>query len=107
MSNFIEETLEAIGEKEVKEFDLEFYSLDFSDADDDNDRRTTADAKGVGKEALMGFFAQLPERAVDYDSGYGSQEWSGWISFQDGSWIERSEYDGSEWWSLKACPKLS
>ena len=55
----------------------------------------------------MGFFAQLPERAVDYDSGYGSQEWSGWISFQDGSWIERSEYDGSEWWSLKACPKLS
>lgn len=105
MSNFIEETLEAIGTKEVKEFKLEFYSLDFGNGDDDI--RTRADAQGTGKEALMSFFAQLPERAIEYDSGYGSQEWEGWISFQDGSWIERSEYDGSEWWSLKACPKLS
>ena len=107
MSNFIEETLEVIDGREVKEFNLEFYSLDFSDADDDNDRRTTASAKGVGKEALMSFFAQLPERAIDYDSGYGSQEWEGWVSFTDGTWIERSEYDGSEWWSYRSCPKLS
>lgn len=106
MSNFIEETLEAINGREVKEFKLEFYSLDFSDADDDNDIRTESSAQGAGKEALMSFFAQLPERAIDYDSGYGSQEWEGWVSFTDNTWIERSEYDGSEWWSHKSCPKL-
>jgi prophage pi3 protein 38-like sequence len=107
MSNFIEETIEAIGERKVKEFKLEFYSLDWGDDGDDNDVRTRADAQGTGKEALMSFFSTLPERAIDYDSGYGTQEWSGWISFQDGTWLERAEYDGSEWWSYKSCPKLS
>lgn len=107
MQNFIEETLEAINGREVKEFKLEFYSLDFVGVEDsDDDVRTTASAQGVGKEALMSFFAQLPERAIEYDSGYGSQEWEGWVSFTDGTWIERSEYDGSEWWSHKSCPKL-
>lgn len=104
--NFIQETLEAIKEKEVKEFKLNFYSLDF-DGNDDNDVRTEASAKGAGKEALMSFFATLPERAKEYCNGYGVQEWEGWISFQDGTWIERSEYDGSEWWSYRSCPALS
>ena len=82
------------------------FNLDF-DGNDDNDVRTEASAQGVNKEALMSFFNTLPERAVNYFDGYGSQEWDGWISFTDGSWIERSEYDGSEWWAYKSCPKLS
>ena len=37
----------------------------------------------------------------DYDSGFGGQELFGYIWFEDGSWMERSEYDGSEWWDYK------
>lgn len=37
---------------------------------------------------------------VNYDSGYGGQEVVAdlEIHFKDGSWWERAEYDGSEWW---------
>ena len=39
-----------------------------------------------------------------YDSGYGSQEIFGWITFKDNTWLERSEYDGSEWWNFMKKP---
>ena len=42
----------------------------------------------------------------EYDSGYGSQELHGFVWFSDGSWMERSEYDGSEWWVHKSRPEL-
>lgn len=37
----------------------------------------------------------------DYDDGYGGQELYGYVWFEDGSWLERGEYDGSEWWDYK------
>jgi hypothetical protein len=40
----------------------------------------------------------------DYDDGYGQQEVYGVIKLTDGSWLERYEYDGSEWWELKRVP---
>lgn len=41
---------------------------------------------------------------VAYDNGYGSQCLFGYIWFTDGTWAERGEYDGSEWWSVKERP---
>ena len=41
-----------------------------------------------------------------YDNGYGSQELYGTCWFTDGTWMEREEYDGSEWWSVKQCPPI-
>ena len=40
-----------------------------------------------------------------YDSGYGMQEVDGrvWL-MEEGTWLERGEYDGSEWWIYKVCP---
>lgn len=35
----------------------------------------------------------------DYDNGYGSQEIDGQVMLCDGTWLERREYDGSEWWA--------
>lgn len=35
---------------------------------------------------------------VDYDRGYGTQFQFGHVWMSDGSWLERQEYDGSEWW---------
>jgi len=42
----------------------------------------------------------------DYDSGFGGQELYGIIWYKDGTWSERGEYDGSEWWEYKSCPEI-
>lgn len=36
--------------------------------------------------------------SINYDNGYGCQELFGTIAFKDNTWLERAEYDGSEWW---------
>ena len=43
-------------------------------------------------------------RNINYDNGYGSQYIFGFVVFTDGTWIERKEHDGSEWWYSKRCP---
>jgi len=35
---------------------------------------------------------------ISYDDGFGIQYIHGIILFKDGTWIERVEYDGAEWW---------
>lgn len=40
----------------------------------------------------------------EYDSGYGGQNLFGYIWYDDGTWSEREEYDGSEWWAYKKAP---
>ena len=40
----------------------------------------------------------LDKLDLSYDEGYGSQELFGYIWYKDGTWSERCEYDGSEWW---------
>ena len=42
----------------------------------------------------------------DYDAGYGGQEVFGTIWYKDGTWSERGEYDGSEWWEHKSVPSI-
>lgn len=42
----------------------------------------------------------------EYDSGYGCSEIeSSLIIVGDTWWLEREEYDGSEWWEFKEHPK--
>ena len=41
----------------------------------------------------------------EYDNDYGAQHLFGIIVFKDNSWVERHEYDGSEWWETKVVPK--
>jgi len=42
----------------------------------------------------------------EYYDGYGGQELFGTIWFDDGTWADRGEYDGSEWWDYHTCPKI-
>lgn len=43
---------------------------------------------------------------VEYDNGYGSPEVAiDLMVVGDGWWLEREEYDGSEWWSYKKLPQ--
>jgi hypothetical protein len=48
----------------------------------------------------------LSDLDFEYDDGYGGQNLFGTIWYQDGTWSERSEYDGSEWWGYNKCPKI-
>lgn len=51
-------------------------------------------------------FEQLAD--VEYDAGYGGAEVAEdlMVIFSDGSWLERGEYDGSEWWEFKRSPRI-
>ena len=40
----------------------------------------------------------------EYDAGYGGQELFGTVWFKNGTWADRGEYDGSEWWEHHVCP---
>jgi hypothetical protein len=42
----------------------------------------------------------------EYNAGYGQQELFGNVWFYGPSWLERSEYDGSEWWVLRELPTI-
>lgn len=44
---------------------------------------------------------------IDYSNGYGCQNLFGLILMKDGSWYERGEYDGSEWWNYKHTPAVN
>lgn len=46
----------------------------------------------------------LPRLDFEYDDGYGMQELEGTVWYSDGTWSEREEYDGSEWWAYRKCP---
>jgi len=49
---------------------------------------------------------KIKELDFDYCEGYGSQELYGLVLFDDNSWLERGEYDGSEWWEYKKPPTI-
>ena len=41
-----------------------------------------------------------------YDDGFGGQEITGYIWYEDGTWSDRGEYDGSEWWQHQVRPEI-
>lgn len=44
---------------------------------------------------------------LTYNSGFGGQEVAkDLVIVGDGWWLERDEYDGSEWWSFKTTPDV-
>lgn len=73
---------------------------------------------GKSKEDVLFVVVSLNERTsienfldkakkIDYDNGYGLQEINQNLKLVGIDWIlERNEYDGSEWWEIKAMPKI-
>lgn len=53
-------------------------------------------------------WSEFCEKFADlgYDSGYGGQEIADdlVVMLEDGSWLSRGEYDGSEWWRHNQAP---
>jgi hypothetical protein len=59
--------------------------------------------EGYTEEEYNDFLSKLD---FEYDSGYGIQVLDGTIWMQDGTWFDRGEYDGSEWWAKRECPPI-
>ena len=85
MSNLWEETIELLKEKD-KTFDDVLY------IQGDDFKVTKENFESVAKK-------------TDYDSGFGAQHVAtDLVLVGDDWWIERAEYDGSEWWEFKSIP---
>ena len=48
----------------------------------------------------------LSDLDFEYDAGYGGQNLFGTIWYADGTWSDRGEYDGSEWYEYHVCPPI-
>lgn len=83
--NALEEIIKHIGEKEVENIHIFYISGIFTDGEKTNEFKGSLDQ--VSK--MLNF---------DYDDGYGTQELYGVIWYANGTWSERYEYGGSEWW---------
>lgn len=85
MINFLKETLNSLRAYGKKPEDVEFVS-------DGIDSITFEE------------FSKIAD--FEYDNGYGLQEINGiLVIVGDNWWLERTEYDGLEWWSYKTRPK--
>jgi hypothetical protein len=84
-----EELLKHVGDRAVKYVQV-FHEIDWD---------TTETIEGTLEQVL-------PHLNFDYDGGYSHQYIFGTIWHNDGSWSERDEYDGNEWWVHRACPPL-
>jgi hypothetical protein len=87
MTNLLEETLESIEET----------------------KHSTADVVWVGsangtRAIAWDEFTLVAD--INYDSGYGGNEipLDLVLVFSDGSWLQRGEYDGAEWWDFCNVP---
>ena len=89
--NAREELIKHIGDRDVKHVHITVW--------DESKRTIAGTIAGTLPEVL-------PLLDFEYDNGYGGQELFGNVWYTDGTWSERGEYDGAEWWEHKVCPDI-
>ena len=107
MINFLEETLESMNYYEKTEKDVLFCEMNKQNSFE------FIDGKFV-KQTFQFSFEDFKKNAnFIYDNGFGEEGFASIeidtsivIVFKDGSWFERSYYDGAEWWDYKKCPSF-
>ena len=75
---------------------------------DDDDIYTSSPAILLKEGYTPAEYEEFLEKLnFEYDNGYGGQILHGtvWL-MEDNTWIERGEYDGSEWWEYRKCPQI-
>lgn len=72
-----------------------------------NNGKTSQDVKWVGTKDLKTTWENFKAFAnVEYDDGYGSSQVAQDLMIVGDSWyLDRKEYDGSEWWEFNQVPK--
>lgn len=107
MANAKKELLEKLeaGRKYIKkpfevkaaEIRMEFYPTD-------DPSNAIILREGYTQEEYDEFLEKLD---FEYDSGYGLQHLLGTVWFNEPNiWMDRGEYDGSEWWEFNICPEI-
>lgn len=100
LGNLLEETLEELENNNKNESDVLFVGFQMEDG-------CLVDYY-TGKKHRISWekFKQLAKNYW-YDSGYGCNEVSlSLVIVGDDWWLEREEYDGSEWWEFKQKPNI-
>ena len=103
MANLLRETIksdtiEAFAEK------IEWLQVVHTRWDFDGDNDTCNKFQIPPTHTLEEAVEVLKQLDFTYDDGYGTQEVEGTIMFKDGTWMERREYDGAEWWVRVKAP---
>lgn len=64
-------------------------------------------SKSLGRPAISFSWDEFAALAdFEYDDGYGGNEIESTLKVVgDNWWLERGEYDGSEWWEFKTMPE--
>lgn len=101
MINAKKEFLEHVGGRKVLCARVAFIA--FRQCDEDQVASSHDLREGYSDEEYQAFLESLNK---EYDNGYGCQELYGTIWYTNHSWSDRSEYDGSEWWTFQSCPKV-
>lgn len=52
------------------------------------------------------YLSFLDKLDFEYEEGFGIQLLYGTVWLEGGSWLDRGEYDGSEWWEHRVCPEI-
>lgn len=93
--NFYEETCKSVNASNHTIDDIDFFSMIVKD-ESDSDKEIQFSIEDFKRNANF-----------SYDCGYGIAEinLSLKIIFKDGSFLERREYDGSEWWEFVSISK--
>ena len=90
----------------IKEYKVELKAAIVEDVYydiDEKNRRKFILYPGYSKDELTEFLKKLNFK---YHEGFGSQVLGGTLWFVGGTWADRGEYDGSEWWEYHVRPKL-
>lgn len=98
------EFLETVGDKKIYCALLNFTENKHQKrvfGQDDND--IVVLKSGWNNEEYQQFLKEIDR---DYDDGFGKQFLHGHIWYEDGSWEERVQYDGGEWWVYNKRPNI-
>jgi hypothetical protein len=89
--------------KRIIGFKVICATVDLHDCRND-DNKVTVDLKPkYTEDEYQKFINRLD---FNYDNGYGDQNLFGTIWCEDGVWMDRGEYDGSEWWDVHSYPVI-
>lgn len=106
MRNAKQELLEAVKESKQNIVCAEIIYYGTTDYDhyvnEEDKQHITLNANHTEEE----YHKFLNELNFEYYSGYGGQELFGTVWLSNNTWLERGEYDGSEWWEFKECPTI-
>jgi len=101
--NFLQETLDVMDRNFKTIDDIDFMNI----PEDYHKDKSWYDSKYT---TIFDFnkFKEYANKIGDYDNGYGGAEVpeETEIVFKDGTWLSRSEYDGSEWWEYNRTPTI-